>query len=157
MARINYRQPIRVGGQTVAVPRSENFGEDWTWRTFKLYSAVLLWVLGGVFVVAGGVWFYSRFYFNGLPPLPSPLATTSTTSSKPPSTRVVLSPLPSTVVTPSVPTSSPPSVVRVDIPKIEIGVEVETKSPPPPPSVAVDPTANLTPWEKRQRQIWRHE
>lgn len=148
MGMMEYDQSIKVGQQQKVIKRKEYFGEDSLWHKFKLGSAVFLWLLCLVLIIAGGVWFYGHFYFNGPPPTPTS-STTTTVSSV-----VVPPPAPPKVVVPPVIVSPPlPSVIKVEVPKIEL----EVKLPPAPVPVPIDPTENLTPGERRQRQIWRHE
>lgn len=135
-------------------------GSWWKWYSWWVIPlGILLFVYPGW--ATRGLWWGTEqlsSWWSGPPALgpgPSGSSTSSTTTST--TSSIVVPPVPPTVkppvpvvVTPSVVMTSPPSVIRVEVPKIE----VEVKSPPPSPLVPADPTANMTPEERRQYRVW---
>ena len=126
MARVVYQTPVRVGGTTVQVQRTENMCEDWNWRTVKLIGfiigsfAVFLWVF------QFGSWFGGRAVASTPTPTPGPpVGIVGTVVPSPPPV-----PAPSTVGT----------VIKAEPIKVEVVIRPSLPALPPPTGGSSPPT-----------------
>ncbi len=118
MARVVYQTPVRVGGTTVQVQRTENMCEDWNWRTVKLIGFFIGAIAVFWWIFQAGSWFGGRSS--------APLATSSVVAAGPVKptggggTRRSAVPVPPTAA---------PTVIKVEA---EVKVVYPPPAPPPP-------------------------
>ena len=67
MSQAKYSQNARLGENSVPISRREIWGEDYGWWRFKKISAIILWVLCGVLMITGAIWWGFHFSWQTTP------------------------------------------------------------------------------------------
>lgn len=132
MARVVYQTPVRVGGTTIQVERTENMCEDWTWRTVKLIGFII-----GSFAVLWWIFQGGRMFEQYFPSSRSRTTGTVVTTPSTPTPPLKSGGKKGTIKRPPPPAlpslpSPAPTVIKVEVEPIQ--VQVQVTAPPPSPT-----------------------